>query len=251
METYISAMPLWAIALFVPTFIYSITFIANPAKQAALNAGMPLSAARNIQLGIVGFYILYLAYVSIFSLKGIFAINTLPPRIFVLATLPLAIILFVIVGNTGLFKKLLRSVTLESLIRLHTFRILGVFFIILYFYHLLPAGMAFAAGLGDILTAVLAIPVANRVAKKKPGSITAVYAWNILGMLDIVNVLVIAVVNAMKSMNNPGPGEFEMTIFPFVWFPAFAPATILFLHIAVFRKLAPAFSTRPPYPVSR
>lgn len=29
----------------------------------------------------------------------------------------------------------------------------------------------------------------------------------------------------------------EMTIFPFVWFPAFAPATILFLHTVVFRKL--------------
>jgi hypothetical protein len=237
METYISAMPLWAIAVFIPAFIYSITFIANPAKQAALNAGMPPAEARSIQIGVFGFYILYLAYVSIFSLKGVFAINTLPPRIFVWATLPLAIILFVIVGNTGLFKKLLRSVKLESLIRLHTFRILGVFFIILYFYHLLPAGMAFADGLGDIITALLAVPVANMVAKKKPGSITAVYAWNILGMLDIVNVMVIAVRNAMKSLNNAGPGEFEMTIFPFVWFPAFAPATILFLHIAVFRKL--------------
>jgi len=237
METYISAMPLWAIVLFIPAFIYSIAFIANPAKQAALNAGIPLTGARNIQLGIFGFYIVYLAFISILSLKGVFAINTLPPRIFILATLPLAIILFVIVGNTGLFKRLLRSVTLESLIRLHTFRILGAFFIILYFYHLLPAGMAFAAGLGDIITALLAVPVANMVAKKKPGSITAVYAWNILGMLDIVNVMVIAVMNAMKSMNNAGPGEFEMTIFPFVWFPAFAPATILFLHIAVFRKL--------------
>ena len=29
----------------------------------------------------------------------------------------------------------------------------------------------------------------------------------------------------------------EMTMFPFVWFPAFAPATILFLHFAIFRKL--------------
>ena len=221
MQTYISAMPLWAIVLFIAAFMYSIAFIAKPAGQAALDAGMSQADARNIRVGIFGFYTVYLVYVSIFSLKGIFAINTLPPRIFVWATLPLAIILFVIVGNTGLFKKLLRSVTLESLIRLHTFRILGAFFIILYFYHLLPAGMAFAGGLGDIITALLAVPVANMVAKKKPGSITAVYAWNILGMLDIVNVMVIAVMNAMKSMNNAGPGELEMTIFPFVWFPAF------------------------------
>jgi hypothetical protein len=250
MATYISAMPLWAIVSFMAAFIYSIAFIAKPAGQAALDAGMTPATARNIQFGIFGFYILYLTYVSVFSLKGIFTTNTLPPRIFVWATLPLTIILFIIVGNTRVFKRLLRSVSLESLIAMHIFRFLGVFFIMLYGYHLLPAGFAFSAGTGDIITALLALPVANMVAKKKPGFIKAVYAWNMLGILDIVVLLTIAVITAIKSVTG-GPGELEMTLFPFVWFPAFAPATILFLHTAIFRKLLPAFSTRPPSPVSR
>jgi len=237
MANYISNMPTWAIVLFIAGFLYSIAFIANPAKQAALNAGMTANKASNIQFSIFAFYIIYLAYISILSLKGVFYIYSLPPKIIIFATIPLTIILFVIVGNTRLFKKLLQSITLESLITLHIFRLLGVFFILLYFYHLLPADFAFSAGMGDIITALFALPVAKMVAKEKSWSIKAVYAWNIFGMLDIVTLLVIAVINARNAIITGGHGDLEMTIFPFVWFPAFAPVTILFLHTVIFRKL--------------
>jgi len=237
MASYISSMPVWAIVLFIAGFLYSIAFIANPARQAALDAGMTRVSARNIQLGIFGFYILYLAYAAILSLKGVFYINSLPPKVMVFTAIPLIIILFVIVGNTKLFRKLLQSITLESLIALHTFRFLGVFFLLLYFYHLLPGAFAFSAGIGDIITAILALPVAKMVAQGKPGSLKMAYAWNIFGALDIITLLVITVISAYNSIATGEQGSMEMTIFPFVWFPAFAPATILFLHTAIFRKL--------------
>jgi len=237
MTNYISDLPGWEIALFVVAFLYSISLIARPAKQAALSAGMSAISARNIQFGIMGFYFLWLLYISILSLKGLFYINSMPPKIVLLATLPLTLILFLFVGNTVLFKKLLRTISLESLISMHVFRLVGVFFIILYFYRLLPAGFAFSGGLGDIITALLALPIARMVSKEKPGSMAAVYAWNIFGMLDILNILVIAVITAKDSMISGARGDLEMTIFPFAWFPAFAPATILFLHVTIFRKL--------------
>ena len=239
MTNYISNAPLWAIVLFIASFFYSIAFIANPAKKAALNAGMDPGKARNIQLGIFGFYFFYLVYVSALSLKGVFAANSIPPKVVVWAGLPLIILLFGFIGNTGLFKKLLRSITLESLIAIHIFRVVGIFFIILYCYHLLPPNFAFSADLGDLITALLALPVAWMVSKRKPMWKPIVYAWNIFGMLDIVNVLVLSVVIAKSGMA-AGSNESlrEMTVFPFVWFPAFAPGTILFLHVAVFRKMA-------------
>jgi hypothetical protein len=239
MANYISGMPVWGIVLFIASFLYSITFIANPAKQAALNAGMTLSKARNIQFGILGFYIIYLAYVSFFSLRGVFDVNSLPPKVTVWAGIPLLIILFGFIGNTGLFKKLLRAIKLESLIAIHVFRLVGVFFIILYGYHLLPAELAFSAGLGDIFTALLALPVARMVSKGNPWRITAVYAWNIFGILDIVILMVIVAIDAKNTVvTGVAHGDLEeMLIFPFAWFPAFAPATIFFLHAAVFRKL--------------
>jgi len=231
MANYISGAPLWAIALFIPSFLYSIVFIAQRVKQAALNAGMSPGKAGNIQFGIVGFYTIYLVYASVLALKGVLVVNSLPPRAMVWAGIPLMIILFGFIGNTGLFKKLLRSISVESLISLHIFRLLGVFFIIIYGYHLLPARFAFFAGLGDIITAIFAFPVARMVSKQKSGWKIAVYAWNIFGIMDIVDLLVIAVITGSNGNLR------EMAVFPFVWFPAFAPATILFLHTVIFRKL--------------
>jgi hypothetical protein len=237
MASYISTIPVWIIVLFIASFLYSLFLIANPAKEAALKACIAPKKARNIQFGIVGFYIIYLAYVSLFALRGAFYIYSLPPKIIVYAAIPLTIILFVIVGNTRLFKKLLQAITLESLITIHVFRLLGVFFIIIYCYHLLPADLAFSAGMGDIITALLAFPVARMVSKGKSWSIKAVYAWNVFGILDILTLLIIVAITTKNSIITGERGDLEMTIFPFVWFPAFAPATILFLHIAIFRKL--------------
>jgi hypothetical protein len=231
MANYISGAPLWAIVCFIPIFVYSIIFIINPVKLAALDAGITPRRSGNIQLGIVGFYMIYLAYASVLALKGVLDVNSLPPRAMVWAGIPLMVILFGWIGNTGLFKHLLRAITLESLIKIHIFRLVGVFFILLYAYHLLPAKFAFFAGMGDIITAILALPVAKMAAKQKPGWKVAVYAWNIFGIMDIVDLLVVAVIIGANGNLR------EMAIFPFVWFPAFAPATILFLHTTIFRKL--------------
>jgi len=232
-------MPSWAMLLFIASFLFSIAFIANPAKQAALNAGMTPRGSRNIQIGIFTFYILYLAYVSLLSLKGVFQTNTIPPKVMVLATLPLTIILFGFIGNNRLFKRLLQAITLESLITIHVFRIVGAFFLLLFSYHVLPQKFALSAGLGDIITALLALPVAKLVSKGSRWRIMAVYAWNIFGILDIVRILFLATLSARATAATGVDGGLrEMTMFPFVWFPAFAPATILFLHTLVFRKLS-------------
>jgi hypothetical protein len=236
MENYLSAAPLWAIVLFIVSFLGSLVMIARPFKQAALNSGMTPGRSRKIQAGIIIFYLLWLGYASILALKGALFINTLPPKVILFLTIPLLLILFAIVGNTTLFKKLLRSASLESLITIHAFRIVGVFFFLLYFYKLLDLGFALSAGLGDIITAIFAIPVARAVTLQKPWSRKLVYAWNIFGAIDILNLMTIAMYGAVKSTAAGQTGG-EMTIFPFVWFPAFAPATILFLQYAIFRKL--------------
>jgi hypothetical protein len=240
MEKYISAMPLWASMLFIVSFLLSLTMIARPVRQAALNAGLTMERSRIIQIGVFLFYLLWLAYTSTLALTGVLSANSLPPRVMIFTAIPLFIILFGFIGNTRLFKQLLRSATLESLIFLHVFRLVGAFFFLLYFYKALDPNFAISAALGDIITAAFAIPVARAVAQKKTWANKAVVAWNIFGMLDIVNILTIATLGAIRSVGAGVQGGGEMTMFPFVWFPAFAPATILFLHVAVFRKLRQA-----------
>ena len=230
-------MPGWVSILFVASFTIPIALIANTAKQAALNAGMSNDKSKNIRLSIIGFYTLWLIYASLLSLKGVLYVNSIPPKVILFTVLPLVGILTGIISNTGIFKVLLANASLESLIRIHIFRLIGVFFILIYFYGFLPAKFALLAGLGDIATALISIIAANAVAQKKSWGIKLAYAWNIFGLLDIISVIVSAIILTKITMVNHEPGNLELTLFPFVWIPAFAPATILFLHFSIFRKL--------------
>ncbi|HXS38450.1 MAG TPA: hypothetical protein VN721_17235, partial [Flavipsychrobacter sp.] len=196
MKKYISNMPAWLTILLTASFILSFLLIANPAKQAALISGIAKEKSRNIQLGVFAFFVSWLIYASVLSLKGVFDVNSLPPRVIVFTTIPLFVFLFAIIGSTRLYKRLLQSAPLESLIRIHIFRFEGVLFIILFLYHLLPVKFALSAGLGDMLTALFAIPVARAVSQKKSWSIKAVYAWNIFGILDIVSLMTLATIAA-------------------------------------------------------
>ena len=110
---------------------------------------------------------------------------------------------------------------------------------------MLPAQLAIPAGVGDIITAIFAIPVAKAVSQKRSWSTKAVYAWNIFGIIDILVVVISAILVAKKDLLTGKHGDLELTIFPFVWFPAFAPATILFLHWGVFKKLQQAKQANP------
>src|SRR3569833_3648559 len=148
MENHISGMPLWASILFIATFIYSIFFITKPLKKAALDAGITPQKSKRIQIGIVIFYLVYLTYVSVLSLKGVFDVNSLPPKVMVWAGMPLLLILFVFIGNTRLYKVILKAIKLESLIALHIFRLLGVFFFLFFGFFLLSAFFVFSVGLG-------------------------------------------------------------------------------------------------------
>lgn len=237
MKNYISGMPLWAIALFIVSFLLSLGMFIRPVRIAALNAGFTPEKSRRLQIGVLLFYVGWLAYASVLSLTGFLFSGALPPRVLLFTTVPLFVILFGIIGNTRLFKTLLRAATLDSLIFLHVFRFVGVFFLLLLLYHLLPTAFAISADAGDVITALFAIPVARAVAQKKSWSTKAVYVWNVFGILDIFSLMTFAVIGAVKNAGPMTRENAEMLMFPFVWFPAFAPATILFLHAAIFRKM--------------
>ncbi|MBS1533088.1 MAG: hypothetical protein JSU01_22500 [Bacteroidetes bacterium] len=237
MAQYISNAPFWVTILFAGSFLVALGPIANAAKQAVLSSGMSIEKSKSIRSGVFIFFVTWLAYASVLALTGALSSNTLPPKVILFTTVPLFAVLFLVIGNTGLYKKLFYSTSLESLIRIHVFRLVGVFFIILYFYRVFPAGFAISASMGDIITALLAIPLARAVARKKSWSIKAVYAWNVFGILDIVSAMAFAVVTTIAAAKTGDRGPQEMTMFPFVWFPAFAPGTILFLHAGIFKKL--------------
>ncbi len=237
MENYFSNVPTWISLLFIPTFPITIYFIAQIIKQGAIDAGLPQKQVNTLQLAIWGFFTIYLIYTFILSITGLLSENTLPPRVLLFTTIPLLIFLFGFIFNKPLYWRILDKIPLASLIKIHIFRFVGVFFLISAYYEVLPTQFALLAGFGDILTAIGAIFVSQWVVEKKAWSNKAVFIWNIFGLWDIVSVIISAILTTKNSLENHTQSVAEITKIPFVWIPAFAPAVIIFLHISVFKKL--------------
>lgn len=238
MDIFSNAVPYWLSALLLLCFIVPVLMIANLVRQGIDRGGLEASEKlQKLPRTVVLFFSFYYLYVGIMSFTGIFQVNSLPPRVLLFTALPLLLFYFLFVFRTKVFWKILENVQLSGLVRLHFFRFVGVFFLIGWLYGILPRSFALIAGMGDIFVAVTAIFVAKLIDHKAEHFKKITLIWNIIGFWDIVSVIVSAIWVTHQAMENHSQGILEMTKFPFCLIPAFAPATIIFLHIAIFKKL--------------
>ena len=111
-------------------------------------------------------------------------------------------------------------------------------FLIRYFQGELPGVFAIPAGVGDILTGILAPLVAYWWYVAKPYARGAAIAWNLFGMADLVNAVVIG------AATGGGAGGI---VFPIVLIPIYAVPRLFLTHsyslIGILRK-----TSRPPQP---
>lgn len=231
----ITDVPLWVNLLF--GFLF---FVGNPilfghflSRDLAVK---DRNLGKRVQLGTMVFIGTFLAAIAVATILGVYSENILPPRILLFGAFPL-VILWIVWSRTSIGRKVYETISLESLISVHLFRFVGAFFFIAYYYDALPKQFAFLGGGGDLLTAILVFPVLYALKKKWKYAYTAVFIWNIIGLLDILSVLINAIYFTQLAVNGTGDGVIEFATFPFSWIPAFAPATIIFLHVIIFRKL--------------
>ena len=221
-------VPIIVSFLFLIAILFPITMIAYLAKKVGY---------VNTSLAIVGFYVSYLIIVSVVGYQGYFETITLPPKIIQLTTIPLLIFLVGIISFTKPYQEILRKVPLYSLVKLHIFRLMGSFFIILMLFGTLPVSIGLIAGIGDILAAISSIWVAKIITEKRTYAKTAALIWNTFGLLDILITSATALILTKYSMDTGNMGVEILAVFPFSFIPAFAHATINFLHISVYRKI--------------
>jgi hypothetical protein len=225
-------VPQWILITFLVVIPLPFVLIALFLRKEALKLNLPIVFPSTIL-----FFIAYLSYILLASLNGWFDQVYFPPRVILLTTLPYALFLFGIFSTTSTYKKILENSSYENLIRLHSFRIIGIFFILLAVYDALPKAFAFIAGLGDIITAITSFWVANAIQNKKSYARRLAYLWNIFGTVDILFTAIAANVLTKLSIDTGIMGVDTLALFPFCIIPAFAPPTILFLHWSIFKKL--------------
>ncbi len=183
----------------------------------------------------------WLLLVKGLSTGGIFRPDAIGPVSAILPAilLPILVISFALAHSKSAVA-MLDAIPHDWLIRIQVLRIEGGIFLVLYLDGFLPGEFALSAGLGDVATGLLALPVAYLVARKSPWARSSAYAWNIFGILDLVTAVILG------FLSSPGPFQqlaFEnpnelISQYPLVMIPAFAVPVSVILHILSLRKLA-------------
>ena len=152
---------------------------------------LPGERSRRVRwaVGSAAVLVVWLVCVVLLAANGVFRTDV--PRI------PIALLTTLAAGYlllfSGTFRAIISGIPQHWLIGVQTFRILGGVFLIRYFQGELPGVFAIPAGVGDVLTGLFAPLVAYWWVARKPYARTAAIAWNLFGMADLVNAVMLGV----------------------------------------------------------
>jgi hypothetical protein len=128
---------------------------------------------------------------------------------------------------------------LEVLVGVHVVRVLGVSFLVLWAGGRLPAPFAPAAGWGDIVAGLAAVPVAWLAYRKARGWRAAMIAWNLFGLADLVAAVSLGVLSSPGPLRRifTEPGTGLMSTLPWLLIPGFLVPLLATTHLAIFYRL--------------
>lgn len=193
---------------------------------------------RNVWLAIMVPFTLWLAVIWSAAINGVFKPGHAP-------LLPFAIFLPVIIGTPLLLRskrlgQILDAMPAAWLIALQLYRVFGGVLLVGWAYGAIPGVFALPAGIGDVTTGLLAIPVALSLGAGTLAARKSAIAWNVFGLSDF------AVAVAIGLMITPGPLQLIVPsisnagvgLYPNVMIPAFAVPSSILLHALSLRQLS-------------
>lgn len=231
-----------------PTGVPSV--VTRLAIHAAILAGLWLGLQRTgfspgkraaVWLAVAVPFTLWLAVVWSLALDGVFQPILDVVR---LPRLPLAIFLPLIVALPLLLRSRSIAAVLDAmpapwLVALQLYRVFGGIFLVNWAHGLTPGLFAWPAGVGDMLTGIMALPVALALASGSAGGRRTALLWNIFGITDL------ALAVTLGTLSTPGPLQqfgFDIPLsqigsYPTVLIPAFAVPSSILLHALSLRQL--------------
>jgi len=182
---------------------------------------------------------IWIVLLLVLSYKGFFAdFSQLPPRPGIAVLVPLPFVLLFTFSKKG--TGLLQSIPSHWLIYLQSFRIAVELLLLLAFIGgRLPVQMTFEGRNFDIITGLLALPVGYLLATGKPHAKKLAIAFNVIGLLLLLNILIIAVLSMPTPfryfMNEPA--NTIVARFPYILLPGVLVPIAYGLHILSLRQL--------------
>src|SRR5712672_4143199 len=177
------------------------TTILVAAIAVNLNAAittMPLSSVQKLTtVSIAG---LWIGLAIALATTGIYAATATPvPVVGIMVGLPVIVIGAAALLSTGVRETLL-ALPVPLLIGLNALRIFpGAFMVLLASQGQLSGPFPQSAGWGDIVVGLTAIPLTFAVARNPGGHRGALFAWNLLGTLDLISAVTLGIISAPGS----------------------------------------------------
>ncbi|HLY03243.1 MAG TPA: hypothetical protein VKR56_12205 [Candidatus Cybelea sp.] len=133
-------------------------------------------------------------------------------------------------------RAVLAQIPVPLIIGLNVIRGLGFLFILLALAGRLRGPFPYSAGIGDMLAALFALPVARLAARSGPND-PRVIAWNAFGMLDLVVAVSLGLTSSSGfplQLIHAGAGSTAITTLPWALVPLVLVPTFLIGHCIVF-----------------
>ena len=189
----------------------------------------------------------WLGYAGIMGHSGVIGDPTrMPPGIFLLLTPIIAFVVFVL-GRSPVGRYLASSLPLALIFALQAFRI-GVELTLsaLHDTGLTTRLLTLSGGNVEILVG-LSAPIVALIATRGAGGRRVAFAWNVIGLLSLLNVATRAVLTAPGPLNliHAELPNVAMGMFPFTFIPGFMAPLAMMLHVLAFRALRAARSAPP------
>jgi hypothetical protein len=211
--------------------------LAWGATMAWRRAGAPLSAVRRAVILTLVAAAAWLALTWMVAASGVLADFDRTPPPFALLVLAVVVLSFAIAFST-LGTRLSTHLPLWVLVAAQGFRFpLELAMHNMYERGVMPIQMSYSGRNFDIATGVSAFAVAFLVRSGRGGR-RLVLAWNIVGLLLLINVVTVAILGTPKFQYF-GPDHLNVWVThpPIVWLPAVMVLAALAGHLLIFRGL--------------
>jgi len=183
--------------------------------------------------------ITWIGWLTILSYKGFFTdFSKLPPRPALAMLLPLPVIFVIAFSKKG--TQLLQTIPSHWLVFMQSFRVIVELLLLFAFMAgKLPVQMTFEGRNFDVLTGLFALPVGYLLARKRPYASRLAIAFNIIGIVLLLNILVIAVLSMPTSIRYfvNEPSNTLVAEFPVILLPGVLVPLAYAMHIFSFRQL--------------
>jgi len=202
------------------------------------------STTHGIGLTVAVVLAAWFVLVSVLGAVGGFAAppGTPPLPIFIGVVAPI-VAFFLFFWFSSAFRDFVLGIDLRVATAIQAWRAAGLGFIALYVYGVLPGSFAWPAGLGDLAIGLTAPWVILTLIRRPGFAASNVFvAWNVLGLLDLVNAVSVGALSS--ALATGAPGEITtgpMAQLPLVLVPAYLVPIFVMLHAAALfqsRRLA-------------